>query len=1125
MKKILMAQDIHVCPAWIEESKAHIAMICEVARAEKVDAITLAGDFFHKMFTASDRSCWPDVMQMARDMQETAPVFFVHGTPSHDAPGTYESFRDIGWTEVTIGKSAQIGELLILGIPEITTSMLAASFPEMNKQELIAKQYDLINQVIEQYYVPIATDHDGPVLFMGHGHVQGVKFRDDQKPRTTDFMYSEQLLSRIEADWYQFGHIHLPQEFKTISGGYGGSAHITWGDLGFRPGFTIVEFEAGATFPKRHFYGELGRQKVTVKDINKFSTIDAQIKHNVNLWLDIECDKDFADQFDAESSLKALKLKHELGPLSKVTCNIQHVEHQRVDSDEYEKADSLEDLYRLFDSEATTSVLAKVKEAEEETGSDPGLVNRHDFGFIELYLRGTKAGLENGYDEIRITAEDFRLGANLLTGPNGVGKSFSLGFMTPFSEHLPSGKNFKELFELKDSQILRKFSDNGKVITQKILIDPTLANPTAKFFMDIDGEPVANVTGNKEPFDKAVSDIFGSIKMFMTCAFRGQKDNPKFPSLENASEADLRRIFMELSGTDRSEMKNYAHDKVSSLKQSVVADTSRRETLSDQVETPGYFMDKIDQLGIDESEARKKLEALEQKKGEIEKHLSAINRDAESNERIDEQVKEYRNDIYHAKSNIERMNREIREFEDILNDADKHRSRLSELTEKSSKFSGLYEKYLQAVESHQQKVNAWFGDKEKLDTELREMASKAEQLKSNIRDYEREKLETEEGITYKENMMAEWNKPCEHCGKLPTNLQERINQFSAEKIELQKKLPKIESNISELNGRLEAMRKEYAELQKKQTPRPEEPAELIGLQQTAESCRVDPSDIDKAKALVASLDKAESEISKQKERIDESEKQIANIESKLQQLEAQKKPIDYSEKMQLSSELQETSSLAAQTNTEIGRILADVKSWSREHARNDKLLDEIKTIDSRLNTAQIDITEWEKIEAAFSPKGIPAMELSLIAPMIDREANALLDTYGTRFRVQTITQDYDSRGKNLIEKFKILVHDTKASDVKNLPDVSGGQGVWITKALQESIAKVASNRTGRNWLYSIMDEADAALDSEIIPVFYQMMDRALDGRRTLISVSHSSEAKAAIPSIIDIRDFMTTGGQ
>ena len=177
--------------------------------------------------------------------------------------------------------------------------------------------------------------------------------------------------------------------------------------------------------------GELERQKIVIKDSKEITHLESKIRSNVNLWLDIECGKEFADQFDCKESLGFLKVEYGIGPLSKVTTNIQYVEHTRVDSEEYEACQTTEDLYKIYDPKATESILLKVKEAEMETGTETAHIDRHDFEFLELYLKGTKAGRENGVDEIRITGEDFRTGANLLVGPNGTGKSFSLGFYDP----------------------------------------------------------------------------------------------------------------------------------------------------------------------------------------------------------------------------------------------------------------------------------------------------------------------------------------------------------------------------------------------------------------------------------------------------------------------------------------------------------------------------------------------------------------------------------------------------------------------------------------------------------------------------------------------------------------------
>ena len=218
----------------------------------------------------------------------------------------------------------------------------------------------------------------------------------------------------------------------------------------------------------------------------------------------------------------------------------------------------------------------------------------------------------------------------------------------------------------------------------------------------------------------------------------------------------------------------------------------------------------------------------------------------------------------------------------------------------------------------------------------------------------------------------------------------------------------------------------------------------------------------------------------------------------------------------------DTEKLISDNIGEIGRLTAEIEALKTRLQKNIERIEKIKTITEKISIDKSDRSEWEVIEAAFSPKGIPAMELSMIAPLINRAANDLLSTHGNRYRVEIITQDLDSKN-NIAEKFKILVHDNKSNEPKNLPVMSGGQAVWLTKSLQESISKIASQRSGRTWLYSIMDEVDGALDTEDIVAFYEMLERALDEKRKLISVSHSTEAKSYVDNIVDIEDFFVRG--
>ena len=65
----------------------------------------------------------------------------------------------------------------------------------------------------------------------------------------------------------------------------------------------------------------------------------------------------------------------------------------------------------------------------------------------------------------------------------------------------------------------------------------------------------------------------------MICAFRGQKESPKHPSLEKCKEADLRKNFEELSGIDYSKHKEEAHDTVKEIQRSMELKLNAKTTL------------------------------------------------------------------------------------------------------------------------------------------------------------------------------------------------------------------------------------------------------------------------------------------------------------------------------------------------------------------------------------------------------------------------------------------------------------------------------------------------------------------------------------------------------------------
>jgi len=1112
--KILKAQDLHISPKWLEESKGHIKRICEVAKSEKVDAITIAGDFFDRPLMATDKNSYDDILQMGRDLQESAPVFFISGTPGHDAPGSYAAFKDIGWKEINIGKHHVIGDLLIIGIPEITPAFLISQYPDLSKQEINEKQYDLVNEIIDKYYAPLAKSHSGTVHFMGHGHIAGMKFRDDQKPRSTDFMYSEEMLNRIGADYIQFGHLHLLQKY------YGGSAHMTWGDIGFKPGFNIIDTVTKES--KRFDYGELERQKYIIKDVSDIEIMKQSVMADTNVWIDIHCNKEFSDGFDCDQSLSELKEAVNIGPLSKITCSIQHTENIRVDIEEYEACKTLEDLYKIYDPEVPESILLKVAESERETGGETEHITPHNFEFLDLYLKGSKAGLENGVEEIKIDFNDFVTGANLIIGENGTGKSFNMGFCTPFSIHLPTGIDLKSLFELKDSQILRRFRDGKDIITQKILIDPTLTAPTAKYYMDINGKAIDTVTGTKAPFDDAVNEIFGSIKMFMTCAFRGQKENNNYPSLENAKETDLRKIFTEFAGMDRSELKNYAHEKVGVLKKEIELDTREIETLESIEESKKEIEILIEEKDVLKSDNKLSLERSNETLRHFKSDLSIYEKDINGNKSIQDQVDFITAESTNLTADVSVLEYKLPKINSTLENADSNKAELKKLLDQQTKLNIASGAYFKAQGEFNNQVEEWQNKKTVIDENLEVIKVEANEIKTLI-DESKHKLSENEGlINVKESVVTSANDPCEFCKKISTSAQKKIDIMLSEIKVCKEIILGKKSRIEECELNLDKQREKYKKLQESISKKPEIPQSLIDLKSEMDNLKVDTHKLSELQMIIDGLKTLETKkidletsISQKKTRLSEISKQIEILRNK-------KKDIDITAYNNLRSRIYEIETEISSTSTGIGRLTAEIEALKDRLNKNVQREEKIKTLTEKTSISRNNISEWESIEKAFSPKGIEALELSLVAPVINQEANDFLSTYQPRYSVEIITQDFDSKN-NLAEKFKILVHDNRASDVKSISVVSGGQAVWSTSALREAINTSVIKRTGRNYMYGIIDEQDGALDNNVVADFYSMINSHLAGKKKLISVSHNTEAISTIANVIEVTDFFVKG--
>jgi DNA repair exonuclease SbcCD ATPase subunit len=121
-----------------------------------------------------------------------------------------------------------------------------------------------------------------------------------------------------------------------------------------------------------------------------------------------------------------------------------------------------------------------------------------------------------------------------------------------------------------------------------------------------------------------------------------------------------------------------------------------------------------------------------------------------------------------------------------------------------------------------------------------------------------------------------------------------------------------------------------------------------------------------------------------------------------------------------------------------------------------------------------EISQWDYLKLACSKTGLQALEIDGVAPLVTGYANDLLSkSFGPNFSVKLVTQDPET-GKEVLD---IIVIRGDGSETK-LENLSGGEKVWILKALRLAMTLVSKEKSGRNFGSLFCDEEDGPLDGE-----------------------------------------------
>jgi len=134
---------------------------------------------------------------------------------------------------------------------------------------------------------------------------------------------------------------------------------------------------------------------------------------------------------------------------------------------------------------------------------------------------------------------------------------------------------------------------------------------------------------------------------------------------------------------------------------------------------------------------------------------------------------------------------------------------------------------------------------------------------------------------------------------------------------------------------------------------------------------------------------------------------------------------------------------------------------------------EIKALMERNDRFNRQISHWSYMAEACSKDGLRALEIEAVAPVICGYANDMLTgAFGPKHSVRFETVDPD--GKEILE---IVVIASDGSEAM-LSNISGGERVWILKAMRLAQTLISQVKSGRHFESALMDEEDGALSNE-----------------------------------------------
>lgn len=1162
--RLLHTADIHGRRDLMDDTLQSLRVMRQEAAVREVDLIAISGDTWDSATMASDHARFPEFIDAVSGLADAAPVVMIYGTPSHDVAGSLEVFERINticgitvlrpgtpyflsdaghiegdeWSaESPVAKGKAIA--LILGIPEPSKAWLLANQNGMSK----AEADEAIEQGLRRLLLgltAIRKEHaDLPCVLLYHGAVRGGKYQNGQ-PVEEGIGVDD--LAMVGADYYALGDIHEPQQVGDMPAYYPGSiVPQNWGET-HSPGFNIVDVQAGSHSVDRVNMGVPGNQKIRARAVRDLYGIDIAdhepIERGRRVWLEISCTADQAAQIDIGLFEGRLRLQGAVDG-SRVTLRVDAVETVRAG--EIAEKQRLRDKLGIWAENTDVTVddetLELADAIEEEVAKESGSASGASIRLDRVEIRGAIGFWKNQRkDEVSFDLETAGSGVIALIGPNGYGKTTLIENAHPWPQMLTRDGKLQDHFRLRDSWRKLWWTDvtTGIRYRAELLIDGKNKSGGVEhlLYRSADGqvwEPYPGINGRKEPYMDAVTELFGSLPLYLRTAFVTQRPSKSAPELNEATKGERKTLFAELAGIDYFESyRAHAKSKADGLERSILHDEGRLASIEERLAEEPSLRDRLRESGSEVERKKAELDRIgtegkklkagyEAAKAHAEEHSQLRRKREDLQGRIAERKTETEKleaDITLARSALlvrERAEEQIRFYDQLIRDMEAEKKRRSDHIERENARYRAYDGEREKVAAEEKKI------RDGLDRHRNSQAQidrAIDQLKSRIAHID-------------EVLSAEAHTNCPKCNAALPWAKDEAERRAAMKQERKLKDAELRNaldRLEEIGDEVLKLTAQIESLEYPQKPEPE-PFDDSGIREIEK--KLFAIDIESERETVDRAKSAEHMISSAENQIRALDEQRTNLHAELLALPEP----DLNAEEDAAWALQEYES-ARERYTDMKASLAQsvARSESAASALADvcKLREEANGIKETIATTKTLSGRYRLLERSFGKDGIPALELDAVAPDVARVANSLLDAaYGARYTIEFRTTRKGGTGarQKQIEDFLIYIHDSEAGDEQEISTLSGGESVWIKRAIYDAFAVIRAQNTGIQFLTAFQDETDGALDPDARVRYFRMLEEAhrQSGRYQTVLITHSSELQAMITNRMDIRDLGTSG--